>query len=764
MKPWSVTALLAVAGSLAVSLSNPALAVAPAGWDHATEPDFAPGKFVSTVVSSSGQVRLSHRITILMSSGRAPSAVSALAADGKTLYAASGVGREVYKIVGSKATLLAKPPGAVVTSLCWTGKELLAGTGGRGAGVYAINAAGKVTPRWRDPAVQYVWAILPGPDGRIFVATGPGAAVYALSPDGTAARIYHAPKPAKNILCLAQGRGGLLYAGTDAGGLVVEIHSTSGASRVLFDAEEQEISCLLAAESGEVYAATSQASRADQRDKHAAGRAVSVAASQPADEDEAAEDAPSDGDPDESPDDPEAAGTKPAAIPTAEAEEPTDGEEPETPAVHGTAAPAAGEASGNAVYRIDPDGLVRPIFRKRVTVLSMICVDRQIILGTGNGGALYAVSPDGQELTQLAVTDAKQVTALAAAADGRIVFGTSNKGAVGTLGAGLADKGTYTSKVLDAAQIARWGAAHVRLSAPGPVTFATRSGNLAKADDATWSPWSAEQPATDGFLQVASPAGRFLQYRLTLSAAGPSTPAVRQVEVLYQVGNLPPVVSQVTAKPSTAPREGRAQPGSPQAYRHIAFTATDANDDTLVFTVAFRQAGSAEWVTLADKLDQPRYVWDTRTVGDGVYELQVTADDSPANPPGSSLSTSRVSAPLIVDNKPPLVVALGATAAKGVVKVTGTADDAGSRIAGIHYAVDSQEDWVAVLPADGIADSSREDFTFTLKDLPPGPHRLAVKVTDLFDNAGYGTLSVTAAGPASSPAASAPSASKPAGD
>jgi hypothetical protein len=138
-------------------------------------------------------------------------------------------------------------------------------------------------------------------------------------------------------------------------------------------------------------------------------------------------------------------------------------------------------------------------------------------------------------------------------------------------------------------------------------------------------------------------------------------------------------------------------------------------------------------------------------VGDGVYELRVTAEDSPANPPGSDLSGWRISAPLIVDNTPPMVTHLAARLRGEEVSVTGTADDAGSRLATIHYAVDSQEDWVAVLPADGIADSLREDFTFSLEDLAPGPHRIAVKVTDLFGNAGYGTLSVTV-GPESGPA------------
>ncbi|MCJ7544024.1 MAG: hypothetical protein MUP47_05565, partial [Phycisphaerae bacterium] len=435
-------------------------------------------------------------------------------------------------------------------------------------------------------------------------------------------------------------------------------------------------------------------------------------------------------------------------------------EDQEAPAPGRPAPAGVEEGAGNAVYHIGADGLVRPIFRKPVTILAMIRTDDRILLGTGNNGAIYAIGDDGEEVTQLARTDAKQVTALAADADGRIVFATSNKGAVGVLGPGLAREGTYTSKVLDAGQIARWGSAAARVSGKGAVTFATRSGNVAKAEETTWSAGSAEEPMDPraGDRTIASPAGRFLQYRLTLKPAAGTGPTVRQVELIYQVGNLPPVVSDIRVKPSTLPREGRGEQTGPQAYRMVAFNAKDANGDTLTYVVACRQAGASEWVTLAEKLDQPRWVWDTRTVGDGAYELRVTADDSPANPPGSALSGWRISPPLIVDNTPPMVTSLAARVQGDKVHVTGTADDAGSRVATIHYAVDSQEDWVAVLPKDGIADAPREDFAFKLEELSPGPHRLAVKVTDLFGNAGYGTLSVTVAagravsGPVSGPA------------
>ncbi|MGA2265906.1 MAG: hypothetical protein ABSH10_05690 [Phycisphaerae bacterium] len=738
MKPRTILIVLALSGS--------ALAVAPASWNHASEADFSPGKFKDTAVSSLGQISLSRQISLLMPSGQAPSAVSALAAHDGAVYVASGVRPVIDKIEGRQSKPFAKLPAAMVTSLTWTGKELLAGAGGQGAGLYAIDAAGKATLRWQDPAVKYVWAILRGPKDTLYVATGPNAAVYTVRTDGGSALLYQADKKlAKNILCLAQGKDGLLYAGTDENGLVVEINPLTKASRVVLNAAEKEISCLLAGpEAGELFAATSEAGKASNHEashNQVGGPVVPaglLTASQP-EGDQGEEEGNDEGDQEES----DAEESTAAAPDEAKMKEgPLGGKFVNlSPAAAG---PAGG--SGNAVYHVLASGLVQTIFRKPVTILAMIDVNGRLILGTGNGGVVYSLLPDSEEVTQLAHVDAKQITALATDAEGRILLGTSNKGSVAALGPAIAFEGTYTSKALDAQQIAQWGTAKIRVSGLGKVTFATRSGNLAEVDDKTWSVWSDEKTVGEGLIPITSPAARFLQYRLTLKAAGKvGEPTVQQVEIIYQVGNLPPVVSSILVKPSATPREGggpQEQPG-PLAYRLIRFNASDVNNDKMIFTVAIRPFGAKEWVKLADKLEQPNYVWDTRTVGDGVYELKVTASDSPSNPPASALEGWKISPPLVVDNTAPVVVALAAKIEDGKVSVNGTAVDAGSRIATIHYATDSQQDWVAVLPAGGMADSGREDFAFRVEDLKPGPHRIAVKVTDIFGNAGYGTLNVT---------------------
>ena len=266
-----------------------AMAVTPVTWDHASEADFAKGKFESTVVSSLGEVRLAREIKILMSAEAAPAVVSAVVRIGKTIYAASGTEPVVHKIVGQKAEKFVELPGAMIAALLADGDTLLAGTGGgEKAGIYRIDKAGKVKEIWTDPDVKYVWAIVRGRGGRLYAATGPEGKVFAIDVEAAdkGEAIFEADKLAKNILSLARSRDGLLYAGTDEKGLVVEIDPREKSSRVILDADEKEIAALVVGEAGGLYAATSEAAKAApegraRRNKIKVGKAAKPPATKP---------------------------------------------------------------------------------------------------------------------------------------------------------------------------------------------------------------------------------------------------------------------------------------------------------------------------------------------------------------------------------------------------------------------------------------------------------------------------------------------------
>ncbi|MFB3893773.1 MAG: Ig-like domain-containing protein [Phycisphaerae bacterium] len=788
-RSWMPLVPLALA---AMCASAPA--VMPATWDQSGESAFARGQFKSTVVNSRGEVMLARDIQVLMNATDAPPVVSSVAVAGKTVYAGSASDNVIFKIEGGKSAKFSEPPGAMVCSLLWTGKELLAGTGGDKAGVYKIDAQGKAVALWTDDKIKYVWAMLEGPKGVLYAATGPAGGVYAIDPAGKAEQIYQVgEKLAKNVQCLALAKDGKLYAGTDTSGLVFEIDPAAKTGRVVLDAEEKEISAIVVGDSGEVYVSTCDASKAEgegpstRTSRPSAGPAIrpvpprtqpgpgpgfgtttssSTKSSGPTTGKSAAttEEADEEKEPAESKDT-ESADTSESSDEGTSDEGESEGAGPSRPGAKGPSGPSAegGKGPGNSVYRIHKDGLVDTIFHRPVTILAMAAAGNKLVLATGNSGTVYAISTDGQEVAQLARTEAKQVTALSIDKDGAITFATSNKGSVGVIGQALAKEGTFTSKPFDAKQISKWGT--IRLSAKAAdgaaVTFATRSGNLADADDKTWSAWSKDEPVTDEFIAIASPTARYLQYRLKFTSNGKDTALVNKMGVVYQIGNLEPEITGATVQatsggegggrpsmprgrgPGPSGSSGQASDGQPKFTRQVEIRASDPNGDQLIYSVFFRQAGATNWIKIADKLTEGQYSWDTRTVGDGEYELKVVASDSPSNPPGSQKEAVKVlTQPVTVDNTPPVIKDLIAKLAGTKVTVNGQATDA-SRIASIHYSVDSQEEWTAVLPTNGICDSNQVKFDFTTKELKEGSHRIAVKVEDVYGNVGYGAVTAT---------------------
>ena len=77
-------------------------------------------------------------------------------------------------------------------------------------------------------------------------------------------------------------------------------------------------------------------------------------------------------------------------------------------------------------------------------------------------------------------------------------MGLSNVGGIAALGSGYADQGDYTSSVLDAQQISKFGKIQLHGSLPIDTTLkvSTRSGNVKEPTETSWSKWSADQPAT----------------------------------------------------------------------------------------------------------------------------------------------------------------------------------------------------------------------------------------------------------------------------
>jgi len=444
-------------------------------------------------------------------------------------------------------------------------------------------------------------------------------------------------------------------------------------------------------------------------------------------------------------------------------------------------APPAQEPEGNAIYKIDASGFVTEIFRQNAVIYSMVLQKDSLIVGTGDDGEIYQVDPAAQETAVLAKVDAKQVVCLLPVKDGSIYMGLANSGGISTMTAGNASEGTYLSPVLDATQVSRFGRIqlHGLLPSGTKLQLATRSGNVKDADSPGWSPWSENVDAEE-LLPVRSPAARFLQYRLTFTTTDPSQSAlVDHVDVAYQIPNMAPVVKSIrigspaadAGQTDNSPGEAAASDSAPAAgagsasgrpgdttakspggtgTQTITWDASDPNSDALTYTLYFRRDPRGPWVILKDHLTQTTFDWDTRTVADGNYVVKVVASDALANPPGEGKTTSRVSDYYVVDNTPPTIGDVDYKSGSNAVIISLRAQVRTGVIANVEYTVDSNDQWQAVLPVDGIFDSPDEMVRFSVKGLTAGEHQVTIRATDIHGNQALQSLIIKTA-PATAP-------------
>jgi hypothetical protein len=775
----------------------PALAVQTSHWTHTSEADFKKGTMHNVVATNLGDVKLSRAVKTILEEDARVSAVYAMveAADG-SIYAATGPHGVLLRINEGKATTVAEfEENSSLFALLLDAKgALIVGVSGSKGQVFRIDdpsaaAEPKPVEIFADDAVQYVWSLQQTPDGNLYVATGPGGKLFEVKPDKSKSVLLDSDE--SNLLSLLSDGKDLLYVGTDPNGLVYRVNRKTKEVFVVFDAPESEVSCLALDKQGNLYAGTAEAS-----DQPQGAKAAATAAEEKSGRPEATGGVPLPSTPPELPKPPAKPDPNPgepdpipkvirkktfflidgAANPQPPLPTPNPGEKPKpgapttqpaqpnpTPNVSGEAeTPAQPKPEGNAVYRIDKDGFVTEVFRQPVLVMSLLEREGTLLVGTGSEGLIYQVRPAAEETVVLAKVDPKQVLSMLAARDGRILLGLANVGGIAAMSGGFAQDGTFTSPVLDATQISRFGKIHLQGSLPQGtgLTVATRSGNVQDATKAGWSRWSDEMPAVV-YLQVSSPAARFMQYRLTLTSAdGKSTPVVDEIDVAYQTPNVAPVVKSVKIASSgaaaaavgaansngAAATPAASSPGVSAAdsnrVQTIAWESEDANGDALQYALHFRTGPKAPWILLKEKLTESHYDWDTRTVADGRYEIRVTASDTTANPPGEGKTGSRISDPLVIDNTPPVIGDVKTVVKGSAVTVDARAADRASIVAGIDYAVDSNADWQMVLPSNKIFDSPEESVTFTVPALSPGAHQVMLRATDAKGNQAFETVLV----------------------
>jgi hypothetical protein len=126
---------------------------------------------------------------------------------------------------------------------------------------------------------------------------------------------------------------------------------------------------------------------------------------------------------------------------------------------------------------------------------------------------------------------------------------------------------------------------------------------------------------------------------------------------------------------------------------------------------------------------------DGDALADGKYFFKVTASDREANPPAAAREAELVSAPVWIDNTPPMIAVGTPHRAGAGVELEFTATDSASPLRRCEYSLDAGN-WTPVEAADGVIDSLQEKFVLRLANVPPGEHVLVLRAVDSANNAG----------------------------
>ncbi len=713
-------------------------------WELTGYNDFSHGKLSGLSLTRDGRLILGPQIRTVFDTGQSEIWSVAAAPDGSVYLGTGNRGRLFRVDAGGKGELVWTADQPEIFAVAVDAKGVVYAATSPEGKIYRIEN-GKAS-EYFAPGARYIWSLAVAPDGALIAGTGDEGKIFRITGAGQGGVLYETGQA--HVTALAFDAQGRLLAGSEPNGILYRI-TASGKAFVLYDANLPEIRAIVPAPDGTVYAAALGGSVAKRvsaaatvTSTAAPGVTPTVTTSITVSDQQAGITAP-----------PKPEASKPAA--------PAASSSVVTPAV-------STEYSGverSALYKIAPDNTVETLWTsKEENIYDLSVQGSAVTFLTDAQGRVYGL--DGGKTTLIAQANEGEATRLLASPKG-LLAATGSLAKLIRLENGTAAAGWFESPVHDSGTVARWGRLNWRGSPTG-ITFRTRTGNSARPDS-TWSDWS-EPIRAPAQSAITSPNARYIQFRAELSGSAAS---LADVTIAYLPQNTPPAVRSINVSAnsgaakaaSAAPATGNpaaaysitvtdtGDPSSPVGTTaqtisrgagqqvQISWQAEDPDGDRLLYSLYFRGEEESQWKLLRANMTETTYALESDVLADGRYFFRVTASDRPSNPVELAREAELVSAPVVIDNTPP-VVTPGAPRRNGpAVLIDIEAEDRGSVLRRCEYSIDAGP-WTPVEAADGVTDSAREQFPLRLESLPAGEHLVSIRVYDAAGNAGLAKVVV----------------------
>ena len=473
-----------------------------------------------------------------------------------------------------KFALIADADASYLWSLRTDPKGVLYAAGGSPAKVFRFDTAGKPTTVFESPDLS-AQAIAFDSQGTLYVGTSPDGKVYRVSSSGEKS-LFFDPKT-KYIWDLAFSSDGTLYVATGDKGQIFAVNS-NGKGELFYSSDEAHIRVLAVDPTGSLIAGTEpsgrvlRVSRANEKSAHSnKSQEKSLAPAQgfvlyeTAKREVTALAVAPDGTIYVS-----AIGEKqrnvtpvPSAVfvtpqgTTTITNSPQTSPQPTAPSVFVPFPPVV----SSSIYRISASGAPDELWSSREDVVYSLGLgaDGRLLAGTGNNGALLAIDSKGV-FAQLAKSGSAQITGISRGKDNRLFVCTANPGKVFSVGPEFAAEGTYESRSFDAQNFSQWGRlewwsprtntesrtasaakkSSARDSEPR-VEFFARSGNT-EDPGKEWSPWSGPYTHTGAEMEI--PPARFVQWKAVIHGGQPGD-GVDWASLAYLPRNVAPVIDGI---------------------------------------------------------------------------------------------------------------------------------------------------------------------------------------------------------------------------